>query len=50
MSGGSRGWGGYSAERVLKMETAGTTERGGAMGERNALPIDYLTHISTSDL
>lgn len=25
-------------------------ERGGGMRERNALPIDYLTHISTSDL
>lgn len=25
-------------------------ERRGRMRERNALPIDYLTHISTSDL
>lgn len=42
--------GGYFAEQMPKMETAGTTERGGAMRERNALPIDYVTHISTSDL
>lgn len=38
------------ATQVWEMETAGTTERGGGMRERNALPIDYLTHISTSDL
>lgn len=25
-------------------------ERGGGMRERSALPIDYFTHISTSDL
>lgn len=42
--------GGCFAEQMLKMETAGTRQGGGATRERNALSIDYLTHISTSDL
>lgn len=37
-------------EKAVAWETAGKRERGGGMRERNALPIDYLTHISTSDL
>ena len=40
-------------QAAWEMESAGVTGRGGEGGgvrERNALPIDYLTHISTSDL
>lgn len=38
------------AGQVWEMETAAGAEGGGGIRERNALPIDYLTHISTSDL
>lgn len=38
------------AGQVWEMEAAAGTEGGGGIRERNALPIDYLTHISTSDL
>lgn len=38
------------AGQVWEMETAAGTEGVGGIRERNALPIDYLTHISTSDL
>lgn len=40
----------FAMQVAWEMETVGTAERGGGMRERNALPIDYLTHISTSDL
>lgn len=40
----------FAMQVAWERESAGTTERGGGMRERNALPIDYLTHISTSDL
>lgn len=40
----------FAMQVAWEMETGGAAERGGGMRERNALPIDYLTHISTSDL